>query len=75
MADRLPAVRPRDIIRALQSGGFILDRQSGSHVGLLHPETGRKVTVAMHNKDVKRGTLAGIIRQSGLSRDEFVRFL
>lgn len=35
----------------------------------------RRVTVPMHTRDLKRGTLRSIVREAGLSVAEFVRFL
>jgi len=70
---KLPALKPRDVIRALESGGFHIARQSGSHVQL--KKGNRLVTVPNHPRDLKPGTLRSIIRQSGLTRDEFLALL
>jgi predicted RNA binding protein YcfA (HicA-like mRNA interferase family) len=60
MTDRLPSLRPRDVIRALQRAGFVVARTSGSHCRLIHQsDASRKVTVPIHNEDLKRGTLRG----------------
>jgi predicted RNA binding protein YcfA (HicA-like mRNA interferase family) len=34
---KLPAVKPRQVIRFLQQGGFLLDHASGSHFIFFHP--------------------------------------
>ncbi len=53
-----------------------MHRQSGSHAILRHgSDATRRVTVPMHTRDLKRGTLRSIVRQSGLTVDEFVRLL
>lgn len=76
MTDRLPSLRPREVIRALERAGFIVSRTSGSHCRLVHgSEPTRKVTVPVHNADLKRGTLHGIIAQAGLTAAEFQRLL
>ena len=60
----------------MERAGFIRDRSSGSHVTLVHPGTGRSVTVAVHGaQDLPLGTLRGIIRDAGLTVEEFVRLL
>jgi len=76
---KLPILTGRKIIRALESGGFEVRNQVGSHVhlvGLDKERSKRLVTVPDHgNKEIPIGTLLSIIRQSGLSRDEFLRLL
>lgn len=76
MIQRLPALKPNEIIRALQRGGFFVHHTSGSHYILKHsarPEL--RVTVAQHNKDLKRKTLASVIKQAGYSPEEFIKLL
>ena len=75
MAQRIPAVRPREVIRVLEAAGFLVEHQTGSHVVMRHPEGRRKVTVAYHGRDLKRATLFAILKQAGLSRQEFLRLL
>jgi predicted RNA binding protein YcfA (HicA-like mRNA interferase family) len=76
MTDRLPSLRPRDVIRALQRAGFVVARTSGSHCRLIHQSAAsRKVTVPIHNEDLKRGTLRGIIAQVGFTVAEFIALL
>jgi predicted RNA binding protein YcfA (HicA-like mRNA interferase family) len=69
---RLPALSYLKIIRALRKRGFLVVRQRGSHVRL-QKETADgvlKLTVPAHDP-VKRGTLRRIIRDAGLSVEEF----
>ncbi|MFH1918195.1 MAG: type II toxin-antitoxin system HicA family toxin [Nanoarchaeota archaeon] len=55
--------------------GFITKRQRGSHILLVKEEKGNKVgcTVVMH-KELKTGTLKGILKQAGISEDEFAKY-
>ena len=72
----LPVVNGRETIRALERGGFLLDEIEGSHHIMLHPVTGRQVSVPVHGgRDLKPGTLRGIIRDAGLTAAEFIRLL
>jgi len=72
----LPAVTPRQIIRALQRAGFFVHHIRGSHHYLRHPDKpGVLVTVPYHNRDLKRGTLHSIMRQAGLGADELIDLL
>ena len=68
---------PRDIsgaeaIRALERLGFSIARQTGSHVRLAR-ET-RRVTVPMH-RNLVAGTLQSILRQAGVSLEDFLNAL
>ena len=72
----LPVVRPRQLIRALERAGFFVHHSRGSHRYLRHAEKpGILVTVPSHNRDLKRGTLAAILRQAGLSADQLRELL
>jgi predicted RNA binding protein YcfA (HicA-like mRNA interferase family) len=72
---RLPVVNGRQVVRALTKAGFVVDRVAGSHHVLVYPADPRRtVTVPVHGaKDLRRGTL--IVRQTGLSIDEFIALL
>ena len=49
---------------------------SGSHIILKHPsQASKRVVLPYHNKDLKRGTLQGILKQAGLSIKEFLKYL
>jgi len=60
-------------IRALQRKGFVIDHTTGSHYILIRERL--RVVIPFHNRDLKRGTLASIIAQAGLSVEEFVELL
>jgi len=68
-------VSGREVIRALERGGFVFDRQSGSHVTLRHPERRRSATVVTASQDLPPGTLRAVLRQAGLAVEEFRRLL
>jgi predicted RNA binding protein YcfA (HicA-like mRNA interferase family) len=76
MSERLPALRAKDVISALERAGFAKSRMSGSHCRMIHPgDPTRKVTIPIHTKDLKRGTLRAIIAQAGLTVAEFLALL
>lgn len=76
MSRRLPSLAPKAVLRALQRAGFFVHHTSGSHYILKHPDQPiLRVTVAFHNRDLKRRTLESIVEQSGLSVEEFIKFL
>lgn len=76
MKRSVPALKPREVLKALERAGFVIARTSGSHLVLKHrTNVALRVTLAMHNKDLKRRTLESVIKQSGLSNEEFLKFL
>jgi predicted RNA binding protein YcfA (HicA-like mRNA interferase family) len=66
----LPRISGREWARALARVGFYLKRQEGSHMVLRRDDPFAQVVVPDH-KELDRGTLRAIIRQAGLSVDEF----
>jgi predicted RNA binding protein YcfA (HicA-like mRNA interferase family) len=66
---RLPVVSGAQLVRALERAGWEVARQRGSHVRLRNPQRRTQVTVPLH-KELKRGTLAGILADAGLDRDQ-----
>ncbi len=72
---RLPACTPEMVIRVLGRAGFFLDHSTGSHRFYRHPDRPGIVTVPFHRKDLKRGTLLAILKQAGLTREDFLQLL
>jgi len=60
----------REVLAKLRRAGFEEVRQSGSHKVLRHPD-GRQTYVAMHTGDVPEGTFRKILKQAGMSLDQF----
>jgi predicted RNA binding protein YcfA (HicA-like mRNA interferase family) len=73
MSRKLPVLKPKIVIRALERYGFFIHHTTGGH-HVLKKGTLR-VTVPYHNKDLKPGTLASIIAQAGLTVEEFIDLL
>jgi len=71
---KLPIISGKDCIKALEKAGFLVIRQKGSHISLIRRNPFAQVVVPNHH-ELDRGTLRSIIRQSGLSIDEFVELL
>ncbi|OGY17361.1 MAG: hypothetical protein A2784_02460 [Candidatus Chisholmbacteria bacterium RIFCSPHIGHO2_01_FULL_48_12] len=70
---RLPSLKPRQILKILKKKGFKEVKQVGSHMHLYHPISRLRTSVPMHNKDLKRKTLASILRQANLRVEELRR--
>lgn len=70
---RLPAMTYPEVIRRLRAAGFVFDRQAkGSHELWYNPQTKRRTTVPNHPGDLPRSTLRAIIREAGLTVEEFL---
>lgn len=69
----MPRVSGKQVIKALVKAGWSVERQKGSHVVLFKEGVGI-VVVPLH-KELDRGTLRAIIKQSGMSVKEFVDLL
>lgn len=72
----LPVISGREAVKALNRAGFRVVRQRGSHVRLEKRTEERliKLTVPLH-KSLKKGTLRRIIKDAGLTVQEFNRLL
>jgi predicted RNA binding protein YcfA (HicA-like mRNA interferase family) len=70
---KLPSLKPKEVIRALQKAEFKIDRIKGSHYQLAKDNL--RVTVPYHNKDISIGLLKIILKQSNMTFDDFKKFL
>ena len=71
----LPLISGREVISALEKIGYGVDHQRGSHVVLRHGDPPhRRLTVPDRN-EVAKGPLRAIIRQAGLTVEEFKAWL
>ena len=68
-------VSGRQVIKALVKVGYLFDHQQGSHIILRHQSPPhRRLTIPDH-KEIAKGTLRQIIRESGLTVDDLMRLL
>jgi predicted RNA binding protein YcfA (HicA-like mRNA interferase family) len=58
-------MKPKELVKLLKSNGFIFVRQTGSHAIYKNIE-GKMAVVPIHNRDIPKGTLHGILKDSGL---------
>jgi predicted RNA binding protein YcfA (HicA-like mRNA interferase family) len=70
----LPRISGRTCAKALTAAGFFVLRQHGSHIILRRPEPFTQIVVPDH-PELDRGTLRAIIRQSGMTVDQFKELL
>ncbi len=69
---KLSVVSGKEMIRALENSGFQVVRQKGSHVTL---QKGTYKTVVPLHDELAKGTLLGILKQCGLSREELINLI
>jgi predicted RNA binding protein YcfA (HicA-like mRNA interferase family) len=69
---KFPGLSGADIVSALEKLGFVVARQSESHIVMKRDGQG---CVVPNHKEVKIGTVNGLLRQAGVSAQEFSRAL
>jgi predicted RNA binding protein YcfA (HicA-like mRNA interferase family) len=74
VSDGLPVLSGQRLVKALQRAGWQLARQRGSHVRMKHPDRRTPITVPLH-RELKRGTLSGILNDAGLDPDRLRQLL
>lgn len=62
---------PKEMVSALKRVGFVEYNQTGSHVVMRHPIKKLMTVIAMHARDLPRPIMKKIIKQAGLSEDDF----
>ncbi len=69
---KLPRVSGAQVVRALGRLGFVVARQRGSHIVLRRGSSG---CVVPNHRELKTGTLAGVLKQAGVSPEDFMNAL
>jgi len=72
---KLPVLSPKKIIKLLEKQGFQVDHTTGSHYILYDKVTKLRVVVPYHLRDLPKGTLLSIIKQAGLTKEEFEKLV
>jgi predicted RNA binding protein YcfA (HicA-like mRNA interferase family) len=68
----LPLVSGAAAVRALEYLGFVVARQRGSHIVM---RKGSQGCVVPNHKEIKIGTLGGVLKQAGVSIEDFIAAL
>jgi len=69
---KLPVLSGDELIKLLKMAGFQVVRQKGSHVSL--QKANHKTVVPLHD-ELARGTLLGILKQCGLSKEDLQKLI
>jgi predicted RNA binding protein YcfA (HicA-like mRNA interferase family) len=66
---KLPHISGKDAVRALEKLGFEVTRQRGSHIVM---RRGMDGCVVPNHREIKTGTLSGVLKQAGVSAETFI---
>ena len=69
---KLPVLSGKELIKSLEQDGFQIVRQKGSHISL---HKGDFRTVVPLHSDLSKGTLLGILKQCGLTKEKLIELL
>ena len=72
---KLPVVSGRDAAKALRKLGYEVDRQTGSHIIVRQSSPPHRRLSIPDHKELAKGTLRALIRQAGITPDEFAALL
>lgn len=72
---KLPVVSGRGAVKAFEKIGYEVDHQTGSHVILRHSDPPHRRLSIPDHKEIAKGTLRALLRQAGLTAEEFACLL
>lgn len=73
---KLPAVTSSDLLRVVKEFGFVAQKQKGSHLHLKRATDKRRITIPVHKgRDIPKGTLTAILKDAGISIEDFLKNL
>jgi len=75
VSDRLPRLTAKEFIRVLERKGWEHDRSRGSHHIYVHRATRRTLSIPVARRPMSIGTLARLLKDAEISRDELRRLL
>ena len=71
MSPSLPILSGREVVRAFESLGWQVARQSGSHIIMVKESEMTTLSIPDH-REVAKGTLRSLIRAAGITVSEFI---
>ena len=71
---KLPRLNAKILIKILESLDFVLDHSTGSHCIFYNTKTKKRAVVPFHMKDLPKGTIMAILRESGITKKELEDF-
>lgn len=68
---KLPVISGKELCGALKKVGYSIDHQTGSHMILRNEKPPHRRLSVPNHKEISKGTLRAILRQAGLTLEEF----
>jgi len=59
----------KELRQIIEAAGWYFVRQKGSHAQFKHPSIKNLTTLPMHDKDMKKGTAASVLKQAGIKEE------
>ncbi len=72
---KLPILTPKKLIKILNKLGFEEDHKTGSHFIFYDTKTKRRAVIPFHTKDLPKGTILSILKQTGITKEELKEYL
>lgn len=72
---KLAVLNARRLIKILEKLGFQLDHKTGSHFIFYDSQNKRRAVVPFHGKDLPKGTILSILKQSGIMKKELEKYI
>lgn len=72
---KLPVVTYKKLIRVLEKSGFQIDHTTGSHFIFYNKIDKKRVTVPFHRKELPKGTIMSILKETGITKRELLKLL
>ena len=72
---KLPVVSGSEAVKAFRKVGYEFDEQHGSHIILRHSSPPHRRLSVPNHKELAKGTLRTLIREAGLTVEEFTELL
>ena len=75
MSQKVPILKPAEMVNALEKAGFYIVRQTGSHIIMYKKGLPRPIPIPIHSGELKRNLQNHIIKEAGLTTEEFLKLL
>lgn len=75
MTHRLPSLKPEEMVRALQKAGLSVVRETGKHIIMHKQGLRRPIPIPRHVRGLESGLQAKIVKEAGLTPEEFSHLL
>lgn len=72
---KLPIITSKKLLKILEKSGFQLDRTTGSHFIFYNKIDKKRATVLFHRKELPKGTIMSILRETGITKKELLELL